>query len=184
MPTIEANVIPGAAVYGVQQVSYTVDGEAGKDYSAALAVAALRESAAIEQAAAAYMEVVKARERKIDDLGEVMAYLNKAYATLRVKDGESGDTAVVDNGAWVNGTAKKYGITLVFVANTSSMTRGNLLKGQNEIQRALDTEDNELQQDSVSLQSLVSKRDSAYSTASSIVKKADNTGASTIQNFV
>ena len=64
------------------------------------------------------------------------------------------------------------------------MTRANLMKGQNEIQHALDTEDNELQQDSVTLQGLLSKRDSAYSTASNIVKKADRTNSSTISNFV
>lgn len=184
MPTIETNVIPGGAVYGIPQATYTVDGEAGKDYSAALAVASLRESAAIEAAAAGYMEIVRARGRKVDELGEVMAYLNKAYATLRVKDAEREDQATVDNGAWVNATAKKYGITLVFVAYTSNMTRANLMKGQNEIQHALDTEDNELQQDSVTLQGLLSKRDSAYSTASNIVKKADRTNSSTISNFV
>ena len=50
-------------------------------------------------------------------------------------------------------------------------------------QHALDTEDNELQQDSVTLQGLLSKRDSAFSTASNIVKKADRTNSSTISNF-
>ena len=44
MPLIETNVIPGASVYGVPQASYTVDGVAGKDYSAALAKAAFKQS--------------------------------------------------------------------------------------------------------------------------------------------
>ncbi len=184
MPLIQTSVIEGGAVYGVPQVAYTVAGEGGKDYSAALAAATLKESTAIEAATASYADVVRVRERKLSDLGEIMAYLNKAYASLKVKDQAPGDTASVDNGHWVNTTAKKYGITLVFQENSSNMTRANLMTGQNEIQYAIDTEDNNLQQDMVSLQSLISKRDNAFSTASKIVEKADHGASSTIQNIV
>jgi hypothetical protein len=183
MPLIEASVIPGASVYGVQQVSYTVDGAADKDFSAALAAAAFRQTTAIEAATAAYSDVVRERERKLDELGEVLAQLNKSLGKLK-STGRSSDTATVDNGAWVNGTASKYGITLVFKENTSNMTRENLMKGQNEIQYAIDTEDNNLQQDLVSLQGLLSKRDNAHSTAARIVRKADDAAGSTIGNIV
>lgn len=184
MPLIETNVIPGASVYGVPQMSYTVAGAAGKDYSAALTVATLRESAAIEATAASYSAVVKERAHKVEELGQVMAELSKAYAKLRVKNAESGDSATVDNGAWVNGTALKYGITLVFKANTADMTRANLMKGQNEIQYAMDVENNNLQQDMVSLQGLISKRDNAFSAAARIVRKADDAASSVIHNIV
>ncbi len=184
MPLIETNVISGAAVYGVQQVSYTVAGETGKDFSAALAAAAFRQTAAIEVAASSYADVVRERERKLDELGQVMAELNKTFAKLKVKDQEPSDTATVDNGAWVNATASKYGITLVFMPNTSIMTRENIMKGQNEIQYAIDTEDNNLQQDLVGLQGLLSKRDNAYSTASRVVRKADDAAGTTIGNIV
>ena len=184
MPLIETNVISGAAVYGVQQVSYTVAGETGKDFSAALAAAAFRQTAAIEVAASSYADVVRERERELDELGQVMAELNKTFAKLKVKDQEPSDTATVDNGAWVNATASKYGITLVFQQNTAKMTRANIMKGQNDIQYAMDTEDNNLQQDTVTLQGLLSKRDSAFSTASRLVRKADDAGAATIGNIV
>ncbi|MBQ6103467.1 MAG: hypothetical protein IJL06_07325 [Kiritimatiellae bacterium] len=184
MPLIEANVIPGASVYGVPQMSYTVAGAAGKDYSAALTAATLRESAAIEASAASYSAVVKERARKVDELGQVMAYLAEAFANLKVKDAESGDTATVNNGAWVNGTALKYGITLIFQENTANMTRKNIMKGQNEVQYAIDTEDNNLQQDMVALQGLLSKRDNAFSSASRIVRKADDAASSVIHNIV
>ena len=184
MPLIEANVIPGASVYGVPQMAYTVDGAAGKDYAAALTAATLRESAAIEASAASYSAVVKERARKVDELGQVMAYLAEAFANLKVKDTTSNDTATVNNGAWVNGTALKYGITLVFKANTADMTRANLMKGQNEIQYAMDVENNNLQQDMVSLQGLISKRDNAFSAAARIVRKANDAASSTIGNIV
>ena len=58
MPLIQPNTIEGGAVYGVPQMSYTVDGVAGKDYSAALAKAAFKQSTAIEAAASASSEIV------------------------------------------------------------------------------------------------------------------------------
>ena len=64
------------------------------------------------------------------------------------------------------------------------MTRENIMKGQNENQYAIDTEDNNLQQDLVGLQSLLSKRDNAYSTASRVVRKADDAAGTTIGNIV
>ena len=184
MPLIQTNVIEGGAVYGVPQASYTVDGDAGKDYSAALTAAALKQSTSIEAAASSYASIVKARARKVEDLGQVMAHLSEAFANLKVKDAAPGDTATVSNGAWVNGTASKYGITLIFQENTANMTRKNIMKGQNEVQYAIDTEDNNLQQDMVALQGLLSKRDNAFSSASRIVRKSDDAASSVIHNIV
>ena len=41
-----------------------------------------------------------------------------------------------------------------------------------------------MQQDVVALQGLISKRDNAYSTASRLVKKADGSASSVINNIV
>ena len=180
---IQATEITGASVYGVKQVQYTVDGVSGKDYAAALTAAAFKEAAAIEVAVSGYAEVVRQRIRKLEDLGSVMAALNYAVANLNVKEQESGDQSWVPNSAWVNSTASKYGITLVFVQNSANMTRANLYKGQNEVQYAMDKEDNDLKQDSVSLNSFISKRDNAFSTAAKLVKKATGAAGSTISNI-
>ncbi|MBQ9430689.1 MAG: hypothetical protein IJU44_03970 [Kiritimatiellae bacterium] len=180
---IEATKIEGASVYGVAQVGYTVDGVPGKDYAAALTAAAFKETTAIETAVAGYAEVVRQRIRKLDDLGGIMSALNYAVANLKVKDTESSDSAWVPNSAWVNSTAKKYGITLVFKENSADMTRANLYKGQNEVQYATDREDNDLKQDTVSLNSYISKRDNAFSAASKLVKKANNAASNTIGNI-
>ena len=180
---IQSETIPGCSVYGVKQVQYTVDGVAGQDYIAALTAAAFKESVAMETAISGYAEVVRQRERKLDDLGQVLAYLNEAAAKLKVKDKTSDDTASVENASWVNETASKYGITLVFLLNTSVMTRKNIYNGQNSVQYAIDREDNDLKQDMVSLQSYLSKRDNAFSTAAKLVKKATNAAGSTIGNI-
>ena len=197
MKLIEANEIPGASVYGVAQMSYAVDGEAGHDYAAALTAAAFRQSTAIEAAASSYIAVVRQRQTKVSELGEVvLATIARAMATLKTgKDVEPGDNSATSwqmDVAFRNSKAicDKYGIGLnVRTKNDSDgyaryyMTRGDLMRSQNDIQYALDVEDNNLQQDMVSMQGFVSKRDSAFAAAARIVAKSLNAGASAIDNI-
>ena len=187
---IEPNRIPGASVYGVEQYSYTVNGVAGKDYAAALSAASFKEAVAIEQALSAYSEVVRQRMRKLDDLGTVMAILNEAYATLKTKEQESGDTTSnMVSLATARDKAALYGVTINMTDATIAgirfcyTTRRDLMNAQNAVQYAIDKEDNELKQDTVSLNSYVSKRDNSFSTASKLVRKALDASGSTIGNI-
>ena len=185
---IEPTEITGASVYGVPQMSYSVDGVSGRDYIAALTAASFKQSVAIEQAVKGYAEVVRQRERKVEDLGNVTAALNAAYSTLKVKDQESDDkTDYLSELYKAYQTAVfKYGISMSYDkvdGTTMRLPRRQVMNAQNSVQYALDTEDNNLKQDMVSLQSLVSKRDNAFSTASKLVKKAGNAASSTISNM-
>lgn len=189
---IERNPIAGASVYGVEQYSYTVEGVAGKDYAAALSAASFKEAVAIEKALSAYSEVVRQRMRKLDDLGTAMAILNEAYATLKTKEQESGDTtANMVSLATARDKAALYGVTINITDYTIQdlgirmcyTTRRNLMNAQNAVQYAIDKEDNELKQDTVSLNSYVSKRDNSFSTASKLVRKALDAASSTIGNI-
>lgn len=189
---IEQNPIAGASVYGVEQYSYTVNGVAGKDYAAALSAASFKEAVAIEQALSAYSEVVRQRMRKLDDLGTAMAILNEAYATLKTKEQESGDTtAYMVSLATARDKAALYGVTINITdiaipelgIRMCYTTRRDLMNAQNAVQYAIDKEDNELKQDTVSLNSYVSKRDNSFSTASKLVRKALDASGSTIGNI-
>ena len=189
---IDRNPISGASVYGVEQYSYTVDGVAGKDYAAALSAASFKEAVAIEQALSAYSEVVRQRMRKLDDLGTVMAILNEAYATLKTKEQESGDTTGnMVSLATARDKAALYGVTINITdiaipelgIRMCYTTRRDLMNAQNAVQYAIDKEDNELKQDTVSLNSYVSKRDNSFSTASKLVRKALDASGSTIGNI-
>jgi len=180
---IEPTEIAGASVYGVPQMSYSVDGVSGKDYIAALTAASFKQSVAIEKTVTGYAAVVRQRERKLDDLGEVMSILSTAYASLTTKDMESDDkTSGFSELQTARNTAAKYGVT-ISLTDGNKMTRRNIMNAQNAVQYAIDTEDNDLKQDMVSLQSLISKRDNAFSTASKLVKKAGNAASSTISNL-
>ena len=188
---IVANEIPGASVYGVAQYDYTVDGASGKDYSAALAAASLRESVAIEDSAAAYSELVRQRERKISDLGDVLAAIAQAIATMDPKSQDTGKRSEWSSRLYdAHGTCSRYGISLPLVAVRyengqweGQVTYREATKAQNDVQYEMDKEDNNLQQDMVALQSYITKRDNAYSSAAKIVQKSVRTGGGTIRNM-
>jgi hypothetical protein len=188
---IDTVEIAGAAVYGVRQVTYTVDGAAGKDYGAALTAAAFKESTAIEDTMNSYAAVVRPRMRKLEDLGTVMAGLNAGMATLKTKETESSDkTDKMAVLAEAHTLAAKYGITVTCVAYEYSggvykaqMRRDDLYRAQNQVQYEMDKEDNDLKQDMVALNSLMSKRDNAFSAAARLIKKANDAASSTIGNI-
>jgi hypothetical protein len=191
---IETSEINGGAVYGVKQVQYTVDGVAGKDFTAALTAAAFKESVAIEEATSAFAEMVRQRQKKVTELGEALAIISQNIATLKTgKDISNSDwtdwsVAMVTAAATLN----KYGISHNISIDKPSWSAGvelgriqrsNAQKLQTNVQYEMDKEDNNLQQDLVTLNSFVSKRDTAFSTASKLVKKADNAASSTISNI-
>ena len=117
--------IAGGAVYGVRQMSYAVDGVSGQDYGAALAAAAFKESVAIETSASAYAEVVRQREKKISDLGDVLAVLSKAIATMNPKSNDTGKKSDADNALiTAKNTCASYGVSL-------SLSDGNKITFKN-----------------------------------------------------
>ena len=181
---IETNAISGFKVYGQQMVEYTVDGASGKDYAIAIAVAAFAESTAIENEASAYAEVLRARQRKLSELGDALATITKALTTMKLKDQTSNDKSDADNNLI---TAKeilnRYGITSLTLVDTNKVTRGSAETAQADVEYAMDLEDNDMQQDMVTLQGLVSKRDNSFSTASKVIKKVDSTATSIIRSI-
>lgn len=180
---ISAEAITGNSVYGVGQVQYTVGRESGKNFIDAVTLAAFRQAVAIEDEATAYSHVVRARQTKIDELSEALSYIAKAVGSLDNKGAKSTDKVTVDNASWVKTIAARYEVSLSWESNGSQMTRGNLQKAQANVQYAIEREDNDIQQDIVTLQSYITKRDNAYSNASKIVKKANQAADSTIGNI-
>ena len=178
---IRADVISDNTVYGVRQMQYTVDGDSGMDYTAAVMIAAFKEATSIETTCLGYSEVVKARQRKVDDLGEVLAYIAEANAKLPPSP-KTGDKVAVDNANWIKEVCSNYGISLNWT-DGNKMKYGDLQKAQTDVQYQMEREDNSLQQDMVSLQSYISKRDNAFSAASKVVKKSLDASESTIGNI-
>ena len=179
MAAIETRKIEGASVYGVEQYSYVVDGVAGRDYSAALAAAGLKQAAAIEADLAAIASAVKMRQRKLIDLNSVLTTIVYAMGTMKVEDiGRADKSDCIDALRDAVETARAYGITIRLAGdNGNQIQRDEAQTAQANVKHALDMESNSLQQDTVTLQNVISKRDSSYQTVISIVKRSLNAGA-------
>ena len=187
---IQANDITGLKVYGQQQVDYTVNGEAGCDFGAAVARASMQRAVSVESATSALADVVRARERKLTEIGEALAYVAAAAANFTSKS-KTDDSTSSPGLATAKDILDRYGIDTsnIVVVDLSTLGAGRIGAIQNQYvgklqtdtQYALDKEDNYLQQDMVSLQSYFSKRDQALSMAASLVKKVNNTMSSGIR---
>ena len=167
-------------VYGVRQVQYTVNGKSGHNFIDAVAAASFRQAVAIEDTTSSYAAVVRARQVKINELAEALSYVAKAVGSLD-HDAKSSTKTTVSNASRVKEIANKYGVSLSWDGN--KMEFGNLQKAKTNLQYAIDREDNDIQQDIVTLQSFITKRDNAYSNAAKVITKANHAASSTIGNI-
>ena len=174
---IETRVIDGADVYGVPQNEYVLDGKAGHDYTDALAAAAFRQSTAVEADLTAMGAVVRARQTKLNELDVALSTIAYAIGTMPGSDkADSGDLSDKINALMdARDVARKYGITILLAGDSGNqIKRREAQTASANLQHEMDLESNALQQDNVSLQNMISKRDSTYQTAMSVVKKSLN----------
>lgn len=156
----------GLTVLGTTQYSYTIDGVHHQDYDAAVCKASLCRVSALEEVASAYTELVRGREKKIEELGTALASIASAISS---KDKPQTDD-YLSIGSDAARILRNYGFDA-----SSSMQYGDLLKLQQEVQYAMDTEDNEMQQDMTDVQNYVSKRDDAMQTVTDLMNKIAGT---------
>ncbi len=187
---IETNQIEGFNVYGVQMVDYTSDGVRGRDFGTAVALACFASSAAIEAEATAFAEVLRARQKKLSDLNGALATLIDIMGKFDNDEPESDDTVRDDRLPTVRDIAARYGVTV----NIRSLTlpivnsptwylirRDDSENARANLEYALDVEDNDLQQDMITMQGLIGKRDNSFSTAAKVIKKVDGTADSILR---
>ena len=185
MALVEAKKIEGVSVYGVQMVSYTVAGVAGQDYTQALTAACFKESLAVDAELQLVASMVRLRQTKLQELGNVMSILTYAKGTMPVKEPYQTDLSEpIDALPEVSDVALKYFIRIPLAGDGGNrIQRRNCEVAISSVKHAIDMESNSMQQDTVTLQNLIGKRDSTYQTASSITKKSLNASASSIKNM-
>ncbi|MBO4513287.1 MAG: hypothetical protein J5746_11025 [Victivallales bacterium] len=191
---IETTPIDGLRVYGQQMVDYSVSGDMHQAFDRAMAVAAFAEATAIEAETMAYSEVLKMRKRKLEELGDCVSKLSRMITAM---DADSSDDKYPEDSLYdptlrdIKNTLKKYGVTLNITEGgppdlpeaVCYVEYGDASKAKANAEYTMDNEDNDLQQDMVTLQGLISKRDDAFNNASKIIKKYNNT-ARTIINMI
>ena len=182
---IETNAINGFKVYGQQMVEYTVAGNSGVDFGFAIAFASLEEAAAIEEETNAYSAVLRTRQQKLSELGEALAILTQALATMK----SSGTQQSTDKSDGMDSLYKardilnKYGVYNLTLVDGNKVQRGTAQKAQAQTEYKMDMEDNDMQQDMITVQGLISKRDDSYSTAAKVLKKVSSTAGTIIDSI-
>ena len=130
--------------------------------------------------------VVRARQTKLSDLNAALTTVVTALATVKT----DGDQGASEKSSEINAlrdardTARLYGITIHLVGdNDNQITYGDGQTALAELKHSSDLESNSMQQDVVTLQNLISKRDSTYQTLISLVKRSLNAGTTTIKGL-
>lgn len=180
MDKVNSQPMEGVAPFGIQINNYFINGEEF-DYSNVIFQTALFHAASFERESIALTAMVRQRMKKIDDLGAVLSVLNEAYAQLPVKKQKSDDEVGNDKLSGAHTTAGIYGYDIH--AWDNKIYRRDCQHAQNDIQYGIDKEDNDLRQDMLSLESILQKRDNAFSTASKLMKKVLNSSKSIISNM-
>jgi len=185
MALVVAKPIQGVSVYGVQQVAYTVDGVPDQDYTQALTVASFKECAAVEAEIDVLSSMVRGRQRKLSDLGEVITILSHAQASMKSEDQLSTDLSnPLDTLPVAADLALEYYIRIPLDGdNGNQIRRDACQKAVANVKHAVDMESNSLQQDAVTLQNMIGKRDSSYQTALNLSKKSLNPSTTAIRNM-
>ena len=157
----------GLTVLGVPQYTFTVNGVHRQDFDTAIYRAALCRTVACEQALNGFVALVQARQKKLEDLGYCLAELNASQAT-KTKDTKTSDELSVDSKA--ASLLRQYGFE-----GSAKIALDKLMKMTQDVQYAMDQEDNELQQNMTTMQSFVSKRDDAMQMSGKLMKKVAKT---------
>jgi len=166
----------GISVLGTPQYAYAVDGLHHQSYDIAVFRASLRRTSALEDLSEVYVDVIKGRERKIDELGTALASLYKASANFK-QGKENPDEANLDVDASAASILRSYG----YDASTK-MSYDDITILQEDVKYDIDRENNYLQQNTTDLQNYVQKRDDAFSTVSRFMDKVGNTREQGIRN--
>ena len=191
---IQTNKIDGLSIYGVQMVDYSMDGVSGKDFGTVTALACFVYTDAIETEASAYADILRARQKKLNDLGAALAIIARVIASFDNDSPESDDTVRDDDLLVAKELLAPYGVTLnVRILDLSGLglggnriiyiRRDDAENGRANVEYALDVEDNDMQQDMIAMQGLIGKRDNSFNTAAKIIKKVGNTGDSMLNTI-
>jgi len=167
-------------IYGTQIRNYTFDGNK-VDHATALALASLQQSEAIESLLPPYRNVIELRQQKVSDLSVVLATLAEAIGSMDPKDNNTSKKSGIDAAKLetANQLLEKYGLSKMELSGGQVTYKVAYYK-QAAIQAELDTENNELQQNMIQIQSYVNKRDNAFQVANKVVAKENATAQSTI----
>jgi len=168
-------------VYGQVQFSFSMGGVSGYDLAHVCTASSFRRVTAVEDEIGTVSAACEARAKKLADLGNAMGAVQY---TMSYIDGKMDNEEIDSHGLGsIYNTLAYYNVPDAGYALNNPIVISNLRTLFENLKHEIDLENNDLQRTTATLQNVMGKRDSAFSTLSKITEKLDNTVKATIQNM-
>ena len=164
--------------WGVQFGDFFLDGK-HLDFQDVLIAIAERRATSVEKEVTPLSTKIQARNKVLEDLGNVLADLTKLQAQF------SSDAKGSDRSGTLQQTSKDILIAVFGTLDWSGlkMTTYGVEEWRQKVKSEIDALNNEAQKDMTRLESLVNRRDEAFSTASDLMSKVGDTRSNLIRNL-
>lgn len=175
----------GVRVLGVDQYDFTVNGVSGRTLTQAVGYSSLRRAVSIEEGTRAYSAMIDARQKKCEELSELMAIIAGTYAAYETDDPEDGKSYVDEKYLLTDFRTFgklmiKYNIPRHDWSGGVMISAGELDQIRTEVEHLTDKETTQIQEELTLLQYYLGKRDSAYATASQMMSKVNTSISASI----
>ena len=171
------------ALWGLKFGEYNING-VQVDLQDLMVTVSEQRAIAIENEVAPLSTRIRKRNEKLDALGKLLAKLTEAQASF--KSDAKGDEKV-----WVDLRGMDLAIQALALENDNVLKAGVIVLEKRQVEKyiqytksKIDAYNNEAQLDTSRMQSLVERRDEAFTTASDLMKNISDTRGTLIRNLV
>jgi len=168
--------------WGVDVKDYMV-GDVKADFQDILVLVSEDRARVIEAEVEPMATRMEVRNKRIDELGDALAIIADLEANATDKEGKDEVTSTMTLTQSAADGLRIVGYTGGQVGQTVKMKKSQVDYYQQLLKSKLDSLNNASQNDMTRLQSLVDRRDEAYSTATSLMQAVGDTRAGTIKNM-
>ena len=170
------------SVWGLEFGEYSINGE-HVDLQDLMVKVTERRAVTIEGEVAPLAERIRKRNNNLDQLGKLLAELTRVQTTFKSDDagGKTADIALSKMGAAI--AALELESDSEFNVGTKVIQKQQVEKYIQLTKSKIDALNNKAQLDTSRMQSLVERRDEAFTTASDLMKNVSDTRGTLIRNL-
>lgn len=178
MAEITSNNITLSQAWGAKFGDYSLDGR-GVDFQDLMVAISERRATAVEGEVSPLATRITNRNKKLEDLGNVLADLTKLQARFdNESDGDSRKGTLQESSYRI---LQEVFVKLDF--DNRKMTKYEVEEWLQKVKSKIDALNNEAQKDTTRLEALVDRRDESFSTASDLMSKIADTRSNLIRNL-
>lgn len=166
--------------WGVKIHDYQLDG-AAVDFETLLVKVSCRRATVVEKQIGPVSKIVTRRNAQLKDLGDALADLSRAQAKFTEKSSPTDTQSVSSRTATIVNALASGGETII---SGTSVTKANCEMAIQLVKAKMEKHNNDSQNDTTRLQGLISKRDGAFDTASSLLKHVSDARGNSIRNML